>query len=578
MAPVQPLSARVDYGACVERCEGKFRKVSPTDRNCDDTLGKMTHDILVVKSYLETTALCSGRFKVACEEWKNSTVAALGVIAGAIGTTPKCMNVTWDAMKSAVWPFLPDQACTGDGTYTDFHDFMRNQESVAIELSNRGLRYPLENRDISPYDDLEGHAPNCGGGLSPINRYVKTYLDFGLALLSLEGYQACMMTCQKPTPEEEKLWGIRDRIDAAHTQAKGLMDRLKVEEQERQQKQIAETTVFTPCSVYGQNFARLKKTSDHLKELKGKAETLETAGKPELRAVLQLESEATEAERTLSTIHVDQIATECRLETEQARELEDRKRKILSAMTSSKTCSLAAVEAFGRGKEQDAACQWTSDCAIPGICVEGACQNPVKLAAVRPVLEEAHKLAAEARALHIVTDKGLSPDAATEVQDMEQRRHSIETRLQKVGWDRAVDGWREEFRASLRQRVSVLSAQTQELMDRLDEERTQGGGRSRECTQAARDIRGLRTDLQRALAAVEKADPIVDAVWVRQRSDTLDDVERRLKAILPGFEGVCQLDDGGTNAPGWWLWLLIGTAVVAVTGLALRFLRRRKAN
>jgi hypothetical protein len=247
-------------------------------------------------------------------------------------------------------------------------------------------------------------------------------------------------------------------------------------------------------------------------------------------------------------------------------------------MTSSKTCSLAAVEAFGRGKEQDAACQWTSDCAIPGICVEGACQNPVKLAAVRPVLEEAHKLAAEARALHIVTDKGLSPDAATEVQDMEQRRHSIETRLQKVGWDRAVDGWREEFRASLRQRVSVLSAQTQELMDRLDEERTQGGGRSRECTQAARDIRGLRTDLQRALAAVEKADPIVDAVWVRQRSDTLDDVERRLKAILPGFEGVCQLDDGGTNAPGWWLWLLIGTAVVAVTGLALRFLRRRKAN
>lgn len=568
--------ARVDYGACVERCEGKFVKVAQEDKNCDDTLGKLAHDFLVLKSFLETQTLCRGRFRTACEEWKNATTLALGQLSDAIGATPRCTAVDVAVLKKSLWPFLPDQACTGDGTYTDFHDYFRNQESLTLELNNRGLRYGVEFRDISGFEDLDGHAPNCQGGLSPVPRIVDTYLRFALSLESLEGYQACMNTCKKPEPEEEKLWGVHDKADGLLKETTESMERLNADESARQQKQLAETTVSTPCGYYQQSYGRLKKVADQLRLLREKAETMEINGKPEAATVGQMESQLQDLEKVLRRIDLDEVATLCQKETEDVQLLQHRKRKVLDAMTNSETCSLGAVDAFGKGGDHGSKCTWTGDCAIPGVCVQGVCANPVKLSEVRPVLEEARNLAADARALKVVGDKGMANSAEREVKRLEEREQAVATKLKQVGWRRAVEGWRDEYRASLKSRVADLQRQLKEAMDQLEEQRESGHARDRSCIRAARKLRGFQTDLQRALDAVEKADPIADAVWVRQRSQTVDEVEKNLEELMPQLSGMCSVGEDTDSGVAWWVWVLSGLGLVTAGLILVVVLKKKK--
>ena len=545
--------ARLDYGACVERCEGKVVRVVAEDTGCNDSLQKTAHDVLLLRTYLQTDLQCAGRFRQACDDFKTAAVKSLNAIADSIGSTPNCATANVAAMKEHLWLLSPAEACAGDGAFTDLHDFFRNRDSEIQDLNSRDIRHRLTYQDLTGYEDLGNHGPICEGNLKPINRIVRTFLDMYLFLESLEQYQVCMKSCKKPTPEEEALWTVQDKVDELITQCKAQMDRLNEDETKRQEEEIEKFTTTFPCNSYGRVFAKLKKTLDQLRELKKGAAELETAGAPKMNVVEGVRGRTEEAEKVIRQVNVERVNRNCKEEAVSGRQLEDRKRSVLDSITNSEACSLEAVEVFAVGGVDGQACKWTGECAIPGVCSDGKCVAPVPADRVSDAIDEARKIVREARDFKVMTDKGLAADAERTVKQLEARQKQMVKKLEDRGWRRAVEAWREDYRKSLLTRLESIEGEAQALVAEAEGE--DGAERPPvKCRRNLRKVKGTLDDLERVREAVEKSDPILNARWVNLKSQELDDISDKLDSLKAELANHC----GDSEAEGGLPWLPVG--------------------
>lgn len=575
---VSEVSAKADYRTCVAECETKVPKAEETERDCDATIQHVAHDLLIIKSFLETTKLCRGSHVEACREWHAATVDALTRLADAIGVTPACMTVKTDALKDNLWPFSASKACVGDGIFTDFHDYLGGQQQVVDDMNGRNLHYPLV---AQPIDGLSGdarHAPVCMDGMRPIRQYFPSMVRMHDALAGMAEYQVCMSGCRKPTRFEERLNLLPDRLETVAQTLEEMKGRFQGMEAQRDASYGQAGGINVGCLAFQRAGDFLLGADGEVAELRKGISAGEELGEAlDEASVLALEERVAKLEESLGGYDLQAAAKDCEAETRTAMELVTRKQKVLDELSGSREVALEASLRFGAGDELPASCESTADCPIPYRCLKGTCKTVVDVDSAHDALTDAEKLLKQARSVELMGKSGMVERAGERLDSLEVKLREIKKSLASSGWSDSVGAWGEEFKNAQLAKLSEYADELESLLESLPE--PDGSDKeARECRRGRRSLETCRVDLQRTREALEKADPLENAKWFNLKVLDADRAVAECKAEVEEKLVACAPAQGESSSGGAWVWTVAGLLVAAAAGaVAWLVLKRKRA-
>lgn len=573
----KPSWAKTDYRACVAECETKVPKAEETERNCEATIQNVAHDLLIIKSFLETTKLCRGSHVEACREWHAATVDALTRVVDAIGVTPGCMTVKVDVLKDNLWPLSAAKACVGDGIFTDFHDYLGGQQQVVDDMNSRNLHYPLV---AQPIDGLSGdtrHAPVCMDGMRPIRQYFPSLIRMHDALAGMAEYQVCMAGCRKPTRFEERLYLLPDRVEAASQRLEEMKGAFQALEAQREAAYGQGGGMNVGCLAFQRAADFLAGADSEVAELRKGISAGEELGEAlDEASVVALEDRIGKLEESLGGYDLQSAAKDCEAETRTAMELVTRKQKVLDELSGSKDVALEASLRFGAGDELPASCESTAECPIPYRCLKGKCKSSVDVDAAHEALTDAEKLLKQARSVELMGKGGMVERAGERLDSLEVRLREIKKTLSSSGWSDAVGPWGEEFKNAQLAKMDAYTKDLEALLESLPE--PEGSDRdARECRRGRRSLETCRVDLQKTREALEKADPLQNAKWFNLKVLDADRAVEECKADVEEKLAACDPGEGQSESNMLWVWVALGVLVAGAGGAAAWFFLRKKA-
>lgn len=558
--------AKTDYKTCVAECEAKVPHVEETEKNCESVIQNVAHDILVLKSYLETTKLCRAAHVEACKEWQAATVDALTRIADAIGVTPNCMTVKVGDLADNLWPFGTSKACVGDGIFTDFHDYLGGKQQVVDELSGRNLHYPLISQSIDGVLGDPELAPACMDGMRPVRQYFPSLVRMQAALKGLPDYQACMSQCRKPTRHEERLGQLPERLESAAQKLEEMKAAFQSAEAQREQQLRDQGHVPTGCVAYQRLTDFLAGADSEVAEIRRGIGAAEELGEALDEATVDgLEARVGKLEQSVGSTDLEGATKDCLAETSTAMALMARKQKVVDDLTSSREVALEASSRFGLGEEKPESCKETADCPIPYRCQNGKCHTDVDVDLAHEALLDAEKLLKQARSVELMGKDGMVERAGERLDALEVRLKEIRKDLAASGWSEAMEPWSEEFKKGHMGRLDAYQKELDVLLASMEE--VDGGGKeARECRRGRRALEACLVDLQQTREALDKADPLENAKWFNLK---VLDAERAIgecKAEAQEKMAACGGEGGSDGESLLWVWLLIGGLALAGGG------------
>ncbi len=528
-----PAAARVSYDVCVDRCEAAFPNVVDSEKSCAATITDIHFDLGKVRDFLQEKHRCRGRFRKTCKAWKENAIASLERLSTLTLESSDCRELDAAAIRTEVALFDGIHSCRGDKIVTDIHDLLGHKASYLNQLNALGTRYKFGSERFGMGPDDGGRSPVCDYGQKPRRYYVWPLLQFYLALDSVGAWQSCMSKCRKPTPAQLHLWKVEERFYALKATLKELGTEVHRRRNDRRQRRRAEALPDHGCRPFSE-------AADAVAGLEGTAESAEQrlvallgSEKPPTRPVTELASDVDAVAKGLEAIDLDAASEACRREDRKADRLEVRRREILESLALGEPFSLKAVDTFQRAGDRGAPCRWTGECSVPLICTEGACRGAITVQDLGGLLARADALRGRATAIEITDDKGLHPDGSRRVKEVEQEFARLEAEVGSLGWTDALAAWRKRFDEELDGRIRTLGLRIESALDGAVGRCEAAAADARTgCERRIEKIEDLQPLLEGVTQALEGADPVSGARWVRLKTRDLDAIEERLDDIL----------------------------------------------
>ena len=560
------------YEDCLKNCIEKFHKVLDSEQNCEETIEKIHHDLGFIQGLLQRSDLCVGRNAGACKDFLDYARPAVEkVLANTLDIT-NCMDTDARALQDELWLFDTAKACKGDGTFTDLHDFLVAKKKYVEDINMNGPRYQLDRRMFDAYDDFHGHRPECPSGARPSLSHVYPIFDFYLALDSLLAYQACMPSCRAPTEAEKRIWAMEEVLDKVRGQTDSLAEVLQERLATRQQALMSELGVSFPCGPYSLALIEVKANREALTRLQTALRDMQLAPAENAGKLEQLQREVDQLGASVKASAIIGIDEACAAEDVLARQLLERKRKIVDRVLRGEAFCFEAARVFSQLGEPGAECEWLGDCNMPLLCKKGKCAGKVSVSQVRTVLDRVKALADLGLQLKIHDEQGLVTASQRQIHDLEKDVATAEEELQTHDWQEAVAAWRKAYREG-------VPAELEKLGQRIEAAGAPGdegdAGSSRACKRARHKVEALAESLVGLQDALGAPDPVLRAKWVRLKSRDAEALQEHLVELEEDIEAACESVEAESSSMipyavgGGILLLLLGI-------IAFIIVRRRK--
>jgi hypothetical protein len=559
------------YQGCLQNCADKFSSIAADEKNCEETLNRIHHDLNLIRNLLQRSDLCIGRSKSACNDFLDYARPALDKVLAHTLEVKNCLEVDAKALQDELWLFDTAKACKGDGTFTDLHDFLVAKKTYLEDLNGNSPHYALDRRMFDAYDDFQGHRPECASGARPSLSYVFPLFQIYLALDSLLAYQACLPSCRAPTEAEKRMWALEEVLTKVRDQTESLGTALQERTESRQQKLMDELGMSFPCRPYSDGLLEVRANREALSRLEKALREMqinpgEAAGKLDK---MQLEVDHLAAAVKASEILAMDEA--CAAEDLLARTLLERKRKVVDTVLRGDTFCFEAARVFAQAGEPGTDCQWLGDCNMPLQCTNRKCRGKVSVRQVKGVLDRVKALVDEGLALKTHDEKGLLTTSQRQVHDLEQAVAEAEAELNQHGWQQAVAAWRKAYRTQMPARLEGLASEIDTLATRTDQE---SDAPSRACERTRGKIADLAQNLTRVQEALGDPDPVLRAKWVRLKSRDADALREELSALEARLEADCGEPQAEQSA--MMLYLIIGLAALGLALAAVFFIIKKR--
>jgi len=539
--PSAPAAAQdeLDFEACMTACDKHFKKVHDSDGDCPKILKNIRNDLGLVREQLTHPRLCTGKHRLACQEWADASMDALDKLCALLEGVDDCRQAETAKINELLWPLTPVRACRGDGAYTDLHDYMSGNLKMVRTVSGSGAVYAFEVIPIPAGDDLWGQAPYCDPPLKAHTKYVSPLAEFFRTLSSIQPWQACALQCKEPTPAQRRLFKSRDALGAIETSFEELRAARLNRGQARAEAFEARGMQVHPCRVYAKldaDAAELEADIETLGDIIGALIQEET---PAADSILNVERRLEGLDVQVSRLDVDALEEGCAAEDRLAVRLEERRRALIDKLQRTEDISLEAWEAFDRLGGPGDDCEYTLDCNLPLRCLDGMCTSKVSMQEVLDIMERSKALEAEALAYEIYDTGGLREGGGSALDALEVRLKELRGQLLDLGWEAEVAGWRDAFHASVDEKVKTLTAAAEEtlsaredvLRDRLRDPAT--------CRRSIRELEGLVSDLQAAREILGNEDPVTNPRWVSVKLSKLTKAADAMDAARAACDERC---------------------------------------
>ena len=525
----------VDFDTCMTACGTHFKKVLDSDGACPKILKNIRNDLGLVREQLTHPRLCTGMHRMACKEWAEASMDALDKLCALLENVKDCRQVNVAAIKPLLWPLTPAKACRGDGAYTDLHDYMSGNQKMVTTIGDSGAIYSFQNLPIPAGDDLWGQAPYCDPPLKPHQKFVSPLLEFYLTLTSIEPWQACTMQCKEPTPAQRRIFKARDALAAIEKTFEEVQAARFIRGQTRTEAFEARGMTVHPCRAFASLDAQCQRLDNDLTAARETITTLLSQEDPTAEDILNIERRIEGLDVQVSSLDMDALAEECDAEDQLAIQLEERRRALIDQLQRAEEVSLEAWETFARLGGPGQPCEYHLDCNLPMLCQgqgQKKCTSKVSMQQILDLMERSKTLEAEAFAFEVYDAGGLREDAGPSLDALDARLKGLRRQLLDLGWEDAVAGWRDAFRASVDEKVNALTEGAvaaltvhkdiprEELQDPMA------------CRRSVRDLEGLVSDLRAAREVLGNEDPVSNPRWVSvqlskltKASNTLDEAQ-----------------------------------------------------
>jgi hypothetical protein len=531
--PLQATAYVTDarYAACVQECEGRFRKVHPDDPGCDEGLRRLRGDLSKLRLYLRSRKICSGRHRRECRALKGQVTGSVARLAALIGPNPVCLDIDHDAIRKELWWLDIAHSCQGDKDYTDIHDLMAKRPVDLRRVTEMGTHYELVRTSIRRHPEYKAFWPSCEGPSKPNRDYIWPLLEFQVALESVGDVQACMATCRAPTQQERALGDLLERLPQLEGAVREVSEALAPVREARDERIRQRLGVVLPCSPLDTFARRVADLAVSVGTLREKSAALEAQEPPGAGAVDDLVRLARETRRGLDALDLSEVTRRCRREEERAISLEVERQRMIRSVMRGGSFSVEAARRFDDLAAPGAECRWTTECRMPLRCADGRCAGAVTLADALPLLQEAEQIGRQARELAVVNTRGLDPAAVDRLEALSVEQRGLQARLEDYGWTAALRTWRDGFIEDLDRQLDVTRAAASEAVEGLEPGLCEGSVEPDACAAAIDGLRDAIKDVGDLRSAAGDGDPIRDPTWVRLRVDELHHLGRRVAQL-----------------------------------------------
>ena len=514
-----PAQEEVDFNTYITACGVHFKKVVEADGACPKILKNIRNDLELVREQLTHPRLCTGKHRMACKEWAEASMNTLDKLRALLANVKDCRQVNVAALKPLLWPLTPAKACRGDGAYTDLHDYMSGNQKMVTTISESGTVYSFENLPIPAGDDLWGQAPYCDPPLRPTRKFVSPLLEFYLTLASLEPWQACAMQCKEPTPAQRRIFKARDALAAIEKTYEEVQAARFHRGQTRTEAFEAQGMTAHPCRAFVALDVQCERLDSDLTVARETIATLLPQEAPATEEILNIERRIEGLDIQVSRLDVDALAEECDAEDHLAIQFEERRRTLIDQLQRAEEVSLEAWETFARLGGPGDTCEYHLDCNLPMLCQaqgkgEKRCTAKVSMQQILDLMERSKTLEAEAFAFEIYDAGGLQEDAGPSLDALDARLKGVRRQLLDLGWEDAVAGWRDAFRASVDEKVDVLTKRAVATLTVHEDTPREELRDPMACRRSVRELEGLVSDLRAAREVLGNEDPVTNPRWV----------------------------------------------------------------
>ncbi|MBM4355058.1 MAG: hypothetical protein FJ109_14950, partial [Deltaproteobacteria bacterium] len=268
-----PIAAqpRMDFDACVRKCDSGLVKVSDSEKGCVETVQHIAGDLDKVAEVFRGSDLCNWRRKSVCEDFRKVVVPALDQLATLLRGIEDCRKVDYKQVAGLLWVLDLKTACKGDGVFTDLHDYLTARPPSLVRVNGLQTYYVFSRELIPPGDDMFGQLPSCDEGIRPSSHYVWPLLSFHRVLTSIAVWQTCMAGCRKPTELEKRLWKLEELVNQVRIELDASAEAARTGFDTRRTALLQKHTAFFPCSP----FTRLERDlKEHAQALDRFTETI----------------------------------------------------------------------------------------------------------------------------------------------------------------------------------------------------------------------------------------------------------------------------------------------------------------
>jgi hypothetical protein len=575
LAQSAPATAQGDqqaaYQGCLDNCVDKFANVLDSEKSCEETIKKVHHDLSFMNHLLQRSDLCVGRNKGACKDFLEYARPAVEKVLAHTLDVSNCMEADAKALQDELWLFDTATACKGDGTFTDLHDFLVAKKAYIEDFNNNSPNYAMDRRMFDAYDDFHGHRPDCLSGARPSLSHVYPLFEFYLALDSLLAYQACLPSCRAPTVAEKRIWAMEEILAKTRSQTDSLAIALQAKKAARQRALMDELGISFPCRPYSKSLVEVKANREVLTKLESALREFQLAPAENEGKLNQFQREVNQLGASVKASEILEIEEACVAEDALAKQLLERKRKVVDKVLRGETFCFEAARVFSQVGELGSACDWLGDCNMPLLCKKGSCTGKVSVSEVRSLLDRVKALADQGLQMKVHDEQGLVKAAQRKIHDLEKDVAEAELELQDHDWQEAVATWRSAYREDVPAQLAELSQRIEEVgaTDAQDEEDV-----SRACKRAYRKVGVLAENLTGLQDALGDPDPVLRAKWVRLKSRDAASLQEELVELKGDIEAACEgPEEGGSNTV---IYAVGGGILLLLLGLVGFFIIRRR--
>jgi hypothetical protein len=575
LAQSAPAAAQGDqqaaYQGCLDNCVEKFANVLDSEKCCEETIKKINHDLNFMNNLLSRNDLCVGRNRGACKDFLEYARPAVEKVLAHTLDVSNCMEADAKALQDELWLFDTAKACKGDGTFTDLHDFLVAKKVFIEDFNSNGPNYAMDRRMFDAYDDFHGHRPDCLSGARPSLSHVFPLFEFYLALDSLLAYQACLPSCRAPTENEKRIWAMEEILGKVRSQTDSLAIALQAKQATRTQDLMDELGTSFPCRPFSKSLVEVKANREVLTRLEVALREFQLAPAENAGKLDQFQREVNQLGASVKASQIIEIEEACTAEDALAKQLLERKRKVVDKVLRGETFCFEAARVFSQLGEPKAACEWLGDCNMPLLCKQGSCTGKVSVSAVRSLLDRVKALADQGLQMKVHDEQGLIKNAQRQIHDLEKDVAEAELELQKHNWQEAVATWRAAYREEVPAQLAQLSQRIEEV---VTEDAANQEDISRACKRAYRKVGVLAENLTGLQEALGDPDPVLRAKWVRLKSRDAVSLQEDLDELKGDIEAACDTPaEGGSKTV---IYAVGGAILMLLLGLIGFFIIRRR--